>query len=503
MQNIKKYFMTLALLLMAVGGAWADETPLVTINSTGYTTFTSGSKTFDDKVTVTFSNSVSNDGDHWGWYTDGTASLLTVAGINDYTITSCKFYTFDGTAKTGYTVAGESPSVYLNNDYVYTDDSKSENIGKFGISKIEVYGGVAPSATDPNAVTAAEINSDLYSGWSSVDEKLLKASDLPGFQAVTENQAKSWTGVPSTGRVKLFYDFVADGNVKVVIFNNGVYDSSYEENDLRCYDIYEDIKYNGDTKYFYTTGPAPSEWSLTPDETGKKWTLAEMPASNVELQVEYYAESNLFLGKEALADKANIAVKNGETDVAFDADGKSTTTVTEGTEMTVKFNGTKKVLGVKVEKKPESLIVNPEVGQVIGSDGKNYAYGSLPTGVTAVAKICYVSGSNGLALALTDEGTMNWSTAQTTCAAHTPAITGGTWKLASKDDWDNMINTAGSHTALRDGFSSVGGTNMKEDYPYWSSTEDGSDKVWIYSFSYGIWSKNNSPVGYVRACLAF
>ena len=31
----------------------------------------------------------------------------------------------------------------------------------------------------------------------------------------------------------------------------------------------------------------PTEWSLTPDETGKTWTLANMPASNVELQVEY------------------------------------------------------------------------------------------------------------------------------------------------------------------------------------------------------------------------
>ena len=179
--------------------------------------------------------------------------------------------------------------------------------------------------------------------------------------------------------------------------------------------------------------------------------------------------------------------------------------VTKGQTVTVTYTGSKKVIGVKAEKKAaESLIVNPEVGQVIGSDGKNYAYASLPTGVTAVAKICYVSGSNGLALALTDEESyMEWSTAIETCAAHTPAITGGTWKLATKDEWSNMITAAGSHTALRDGFSSVGGTNMKEDYPYWSSTEDGSDNVWIYSFSYGIWSKNNSLVGYVRACLAF
>ena len=43
----------------------------------------------DDKVTVTFSNPVENDGDDDGWYSaDG--SLLTVAGINGYTITDIK-----------------------------------------------------------------------------------------------------------------------------------------------------------------------------------------------------------------------------------------------------------------------------------------------------------------------------------------------------------------------------------------------------------------------------
>ncbi len=88
---------------------------------------------------------------------------------------------------------------------------------------------------------------------------------------------------------------------------------------------------------------------LKPDETGKNWSLADMPASNIELQVEYFAESNLFLGKEALADMANIAVKNGEATVEFDKDGKSTATVTEGNTVTAKFTG-KKVLGMKVAK---------------------------------------------------------------------------------------------------------------------------------------------------------
>lgn len=166
-------------------------------------------------------------------------------------------------------------------------------------------------------------------------------------------------------------------------------------------------------------------------------------------------------------------------------------------------------LGLRmVEPAPALSLTNPAVGQVIGSDGKNYAYGSLPTGVTAVAKICYVSGSNGLALALTDEeGKMNWSTAQTTCAAHTAPFTGGTWKLATKDEWSNMISAAGSYSALQNGFSGVGGTNMQSDDYYWSSTEYEYDSffAWYYDdYDLEDWDKVDKDYDlYVRACLAF
>ena len=153
---------------------------------------------------------------------------------------------------------------------------------------------------------------------------------------------------------------------------------------------------------------------------------------------------------------------------------------------------------------PALNLTSPAVGQVIGDDGKNYDYASLPGGVTAVAKICYVSGSNGLALALADEGQMNWSTAISTCAAHTPAFTGGTWKLATQDEWNNMITAAGNYTALRDGFTSVGGSNL-ESNRYWSSTEDGSDDACDYYFDSGDWDYDDKDFGNVRvrACLAF
>jgi len=107
MKQLKKTILTLVALLAVTTGAWADETPLVTIENKDYPSFTSGNMTFDDKVTVTFSNTVQNDGDDDGWYIEGE-SLLTVTGINGYTITSCKFYTANGIASTGYTIEGES-----------------------------------------------------------------------------------------------------------------------------------------------------------------------------------------------------------------------------------------------------------------------------------------------------------------------------------------------------------------------------------------------------------
>ena len=207
--------------------------------------------------------------------------------------------------------------------------------------------------------------------------------------------------------------------------------------------------------------------------------------------------------KEGTEDASNWQGKAGEGEYqALPLEG-----VAANTAVSVKYNGTKKVKSVKAKKKaaatPTLSLTNPAVGQVIGSDGKNYAYGSLPTGVTAVAKICYVSSSNGLALALADEGEMHWSTAISTCAAHTPAFTGGTWKLATQDEWNNMITAAGNYTTLRDGFTSVGGSNLQSD-KYWSSTEEYSSNAFSYRFDKGKWWAGDRDINQrVRACLAF
>ena len=121
----------------------------------------------------------------------------------------------------------------------------------------------------------------------------------------------------------------------------------------------------------------PTEWELT-SQDGKTWTLAKMPANDIELQVEYFAESNLFLGKEALANKANISVLNGETKVEFGDNGKSTATVLEGNTITAKFAGTKKVLGMTVAKTAGNTYLKWD------TDQKKLVATEIPAEVTTV-----------------------------------------------------------------------------------------------------------------------
>ena len=212
-----------------------------------------------------------------------------------------------------------------------------------------------------------------------------------------------------------------------------------------------------------------------------------------------------------------VSVKSGTEDATSwtIAPAEATTTgVAAGTEVKATYTGTKKVKSVRAVKKaaakPALSITSPSVGQVIGSDGKNYAAASVPTGVTKVAMIAYVSGSNGLAIALADEGKLNWATAKSTCEAKTPAFTGGTWHLPSQAEWNQMFSANGGDEercyGLNAAITTAGGTALLEGGTgYWSSTPDGS-KAWYVWLMDGDtdWRSINVNIGrQVRACLAF
>ncbi len=206
--------------------------------------------------------------------------------------------------------------------------------------------------------------------------------------------------------------------------------------------------------------------------------------------------------KEGTEDAANWTITPPEA---------TTTGVVIQTPITATYNGTKRAKSVKavVNKNVAGSLnlTNPAAGQVIGDDGKNYDYASLPTGVTAVAKIFHIADLFGLALALTDEeGKMNWDAATNACAAHTPAFRNGGWHLATYDDWDRMMGTlgAGNYLNLRNGFASVGGTNMQQDW-YWSGSVLLGE---TYRFNFkqltGTWGTDDKAnANCVRACLSF
>ena len=499
---LAKTILTLVALLAVTTGAWADETLLLTIESKDYTTFLSGSKTFDDKVTVTFSNSVYNDGDYNGWNAGGAGSLLTVAGTNGYAVTSCKFYTDGGPAATGYTVEGESPSVYLSSGNVYTDDSKSVSIGYPGIKKIEVYGTAPAAATavDDFAWTAATktgtftmpgdnvtVSVEYYDQATLADKGLTAAVDAA---AKTEAPLAVLAENAITGGTVMYY-VAPDAN-----FSQADAIALAETAWSADIPTAETIDAAGGTCYVWYYIKGDDKHSDTDPQLLQVTVLPE-PTYAVELA-------------EGTEESDKWTVKAG-TDGSFQS--LPLKGVKAGTKVKLKYDGDRSMLkGVTAVKKAAAAAktlaeaTSEDLGKVVGADGKIYATKADAEAVAtgnAVAMICYVNEGHGLALALTDESDMDWSSAKTTCAAHTPAVTGATWKLASKSEMSLMINAAGNYAALRNGFSAVGGTNLSDEY-YWLSDESSADYAEYFNFGYGSWSQEfKSDSCKVRACLAF
>ena len=135
--------MTLALLLTAATGAWAQtETLLTTITPTGKGSY---SETTAGVVTVTLSNVRRYNGD-FGWLWGGSGSV-TVEAKEGYTITRC---VFKQNAKTPVTITTSPFAITFDDrgDCVQNDDMD-------GVTSIEVYGPAAPAEPAIDVTTNA------------------------------------------------------------------------------------------------------------------------------------------------------------------------------------------------------------------------------------------------------------------------------------------------------------------------------------------------------------
>lgn len=155
-----------------------------------------------------------------------------------------------------------------------------------------------------------------------------------------------------------------------------------------------------------------------------------------------------------------------------------------------------------------------DVGKLVGTDGKIYesAVAATAGGTTAVAKIAYVGSENGLngtssysstynhglAVALADEGEMDWSTAVSTCSGKTPTVTGALWLLPSQEQWTKMRVTAGNYSTLRNNHNLQTGI-------YWNGgQEQSATQAYVISFDGAYTSYQPKSKTYkVRAGLVF
>ena len=159
-----------------------------------------------------------------------------------------------------------------------------------------------------------------------------------------------------------------------------------------------------------------------------------------------------------------------------------------GTEtVTIEYTGTKRVQSVTAVKKAGADVGHAlsasAVGEIVGSDGKAYAVAdkdNLPSGVTAVAMVAYKSETTGssLAIALADEADMmNWDTAKSTCEGKT-AVTGAAWLFPSQNQWKDMLKAFSGgeerYQELNTAITNAGGTALQVQVTYWTSDEAGS-----------------------------
>ena len=238
------------------------------------------------------------------------------------------------------------------------------------------------------------------------------------------------------------------------------------------------------------------------------------------------------------ADKWTVKVGEAEKTVTLPI-----TDVKKGQTVTVTYTGTKKVIGVKAEKKAAttstqlSAVTTSDIGKVVCAAGHLHdAKTAVPDGCTAVGILGKVTETgHGLILALKDATSQTWNTINGWTSASYAGTTlkvlpdddarginltsystlGETtvsnWAVAQKSDYEAIFTNLGSTKGDSDGMTydgnvnayiteGVGGTAISGRY--WSATERDGDNAW--DFHSNCWASNSKTSSYIlRPVLGF
>jgi hypothetical protein len=515
MIQIKKTILTLVALLAVTTGAWAaEETLLTTITATGTE---QASYSTANMATVSFSTTAQGSSQYlanWGWW--GYGWIATVTAAEGYTITKCIFY--DDANRTA--TDSEAPFVVETTEEDKTPRINGTpidggNMWSKGIKKIEVYGYVTPAASSGPKVA-----------WDK--DKKSGSFTMPGGNVTLEPDYYPQAALTAAPTAINDVPATTDGAIVKAgtVANIGTTETA-----------------QGTVMYYVSTTALDDAALLA--LAADQWT-ADVPTAEKLAQgkayVYYYVRGNDSDTDEENFSDGDILSANALT-VTIAAEPTYTVEFAEGTDpnewtadpnagvkkgqtVTVTYTGSKKVIGVKAEKKkaagPKDAkdATAEDLGKVIGADGNIYddADAATAANTTAVAMIAYVGDNgedapynHGLALALTDEGEMNWSNAKSTCEGKS-AVSGAAWLLPSRNQWKAMFKAnggnEGSYTGLNTAVATAGGDSSKlqKNERYWSSSEQGSNFAWVLVLgedSAG-WDGAPEDLGHhVRACLAF
>ena len=137
-------------------------------------------------------------------------------------------------------------------------------------------------AADATLLTVTELKT-VSLDWQNNTTTAVTANDLTGFKNVEKAAVDNWaaTDRPATDKCVLIYGFTNDGKAQYVVWDGS---ATYKEEMLYQSVVFGWITIDG-YRVFYNTG----DYAIAPTKTEGKneWTFT-MPASNVELQMEYY-----------------------------------------------------------------------------------------------------------------------------------------------------------------------------------------------------------------------
>ena len=338
-KQLKKTLLTLVALLAVTTGAWAQtETLLTTITATAKE---QASYSTANVATVSFSYTASGSSAYlanWGWW--GYGWIATVNAAEGYTITKCIFY--DDANRT----ATDSSSPFVVET---TEEDKTPringtpidggNMWSKGIKMIEVYGYVTPSASGPEvAWDKAEKTGSFnmpggnvtlepeYYDQATVADGGVTAADADA-RATTDDPLVKVDATKLTGAKKLMY-FVSNSGTAPAYDAEG------------------------------WTDQLPTAEGFTQQGIVYVWYYPVGTDEGVDGATATYSDGDICLESitARIAAAPTYAVTfaegvNPEPPAEPEWTASPAADVKKGTEVTVTYTGSRKVIGVKAEKK--------------------------------------------------------------------------------------------------------------------------------------------------------